>query len=103
MTGIEYDDFLDLGYEPAATELICEFAIEPAADMSMEAAASRVASESSNGTWAALHVDEDELTDLGAVACGIDGDAVTVSYPRRCSRLAACPRSSRVSPGTFSG
>ena len=37
------DDFLDLAYEPAATDLICEFTIEPAADMSMEAAASRVA------------------------------------------------------------
>jgi len=92
MTGIEYDDFLDLGYEPAATELICEFAIEPAADMSMEAAASRVASESSNGTWAALHVDEDELTDLGAVACGIDGDAVTVSYPAALFEAGSMPQ-----------
>jgi ribulose-bisphosphate carboxylase large chain len=81
MTGIEYDDFLDLEYEPGATELVCEFTIEPAAEMSMEAAASRVASESSNGTWATLHVDEDELTDLGAVACGIDGNEVTVAYP----------------------
>lgn len=81
MTGIEYDDFLDLEYEPVETELVCEFAIEPAADMSMEAAASRVASESSNGTWAALHVDENELTDLGAVACDIDGSDVTVAYP----------------------
>ncbi|WP_254523931.1 type III ribulose-bisphosphate carboxylase [Natrinema caseinilyticum] len=81
MTGIEYDDFLDLEYEPAETELVCEFAIEPAADMTMEAAASRVASESSNGTWAALHVDENELTDLGAVACDIDGSDVTVAYP----------------------
>ncbi|MFA9416944.1 type III ribulose-bisphosphate carboxylase [Natrinema sp. HArc-T2] len=81
MTGIEYDDFLDLAYEPATADLTCEFTIEPAADMSMEAAASRVASESSNGTWAALHVDEDELTDLGAVACEIDGDETTVAYP----------------------
>ena len=81
MTGIEYDDFLDLAYEPGETDLVCEFTIDPATDMSMEAAASRVASESSNGTWAALHVDEDELTDLGAVACGIDGERVTVAYP----------------------
>ncbi|AXR77583.1 type III ribulose-bisphosphate carboxylase [Natrarchaeobaculum sulfurireducens] len=81
MTGIEYDDFLDLEYEPAETDLVCAFRIDPAADMTMDEAASRVASESSNGTWAALHVDEDELTDLGAVACEIDGDAVTVAYP----------------------
>ncbi|WP_255192214.1 type III ribulose-bisphosphate carboxylase [Natronobeatus ordinarius] len=81
MTGIEYDDFLDLEYEPSETDLVCAFTIDPADGMSMEAAASRVASESSNGTWAALHVDEDELTHLGAVACEIDGGEVTVAYP----------------------
>ncbi|WIV66324.1 type III ribulose-bisphosphate carboxylase [Natrialbaceae archaeon AArc-T1-2] len=81
MTGIEYDDFLDLEYEPAETDLVCEFRIDPAEDVTTEAAASRVASESSNGTWAALHVDEDELTRLGAVACGIDGNEITVAYP----------------------
>ena len=81
MTGIEYDDFLDLAYEPAETDLVCAFRIDPAEGMSTEAAASRVASESSNGTWAALHVEEEELTDLGAVACEIDGDEITVAYP----------------------
>ena len=86
MTGIEYDDFLDLDYEPTDTDLVCEFSIAPATDMSMEAAASRVASESSNGTWAALHVDEAELTDLSAVACDIrenagPGGNITVAYP----------------------
>jgi ribulose-bisphosphate carboxylase large chain len=81
-TGIEYDDFLDLAYEPRDDDLVCEFTIDPAEGMSMEAAASRVASESSNGTWAALHVDEDELTDLGAVAYMIgNDDRVSVAYP----------------------
>lgn len=92
MTGIEYDDFLDLEYEPAATDLTCEFTIDPAADMSMEAAASRVASESSNGTWAALHVDEDELTDLGAVACEIDGSEITVAYPAALFEAGSMPQ-----------
>jgi ribulose-bisphosphate carboxylase large chain len=81
-TGIEYDDFLDLEYEPDDDDLVCEFTIDPADGMSMEAAASRVASESSNGTWAALSVDEDELTDLGAVAYVIgNDDRVSVAYP----------------------
>ncbi|WP_323676949.1 type III ribulose-bisphosphate carboxylase [Halorubellus sp. PRR65] len=81
-TGIEYDDFLDLEYEPRDDDLVCEFTIDPADGMSMEAAASRVASESSNGTWAALHVDEDELTDLSAVAYMIgNDDRVSVAYP----------------------
>ena len=81
-TGIEYDDFLDLEYEPDEDDLVCEFTIDPAEGMSMEAAASRVASESSNGTWAALSVDEDELTDLAAVAYVIgNDDRVSVAYP----------------------
>jgi ribulose-bisphosphate carboxylase large chain len=81
-TGIEYDDFLDLEYEPDEDDLVCEFTIDPADGMSMEAAASRVASESSNGTWAALSVDENELTDLGAVAYVIgNDDRVSVAYP----------------------
>jgi ribulose-bisphosphate carboxylase large chain len=80
MTGIEYDDFLDLEYEPGDDDLVCEFYVDPAEDMTMEAAASRVASESSNGTWAALDVGEG-FTDMGATACGIDGSTVTVAYP----------------------
>jgi ribulose-bisphosphate carboxylase large chain len=79
MTGIAYEDFLDTSYEPADTDLVCEFHVEPAADIGMEAAASRVASESSNGTWAELQVDE--FVDLSATACAIDGDRVTVAYP----------------------
>jgi ribulose-bisphosphate carboxylase large chain len=80
MTGIEYEDFLDLSYEPERSELVCRFYLEPAADMDMEAAASRVASESSNGTWAALNV-EGGVTDLSATAFAIDGDEVQVAYP----------------------
>jgi ribulose-bisphosphate carboxylase large chain len=79
MPGITYEDFLDLAYEPSDTDLVCDFHVEPAADMDIEAAASRVASESSNGTWAALHVDD--FVDLSATACGIDGARVTVAYP----------------------
>ncbi|WP_142860015.1 type III ribulose-bisphosphate carboxylase [Salinigranum halophilum] len=79
MTGITYEDFLDLGYEPSDSDLVCEFHVEPAADMDMEAAASRVASESSNGTWAELNVEE--FVDLSATACAIDGSRVTVAYP----------------------
>jgi ribulose-bisphosphate carboxylase large chain len=79
---ISYEDFIDLSYEPAKTELVCSFAVEPASDMSWEAAASRIASESSNGTWAELQV-EGSVADLSATACDIDEDAgeVTVAYP----------------------
>ncbi len=91
MVGITYEDFLDLDHDPDETELVCEFYVEPAADQSPESAASRVASESSNGTWAELQV-EGSVTDLSATACGIeeatvagradrDGYRVTVAYP----------------------
>jgi len=80
MTGIEYDDFVDLGYEPEPTELVCEFYVEPGAGMDMRDAAGRVASESSNGTWAELQVDE-RVTDLSATAYEIDGDRISVAYP----------------------
>ncbi|MFB6155544.1 MAG: type III ribulose-bisphosphate carboxylase [Haloferacaceae archaeon] len=80
MTGIRYEDFLDLRYEPTPSDLVCRFSLEPAADMDVEAAASRVASESSNGTWAALQV-EGDVTDLSATAFAIDGDEVSVAYP----------------------
>jgi ribulose-bisphosphate carboxylase large chain len=80
--GITYEDFLDQEYEPLDSDLVCEFSIEPAPDMDWEAAASRVASESSNGTWAELQV-EGSITDLSATACAIDEESgvVTVAYP----------------------
>ncbi|KAB1191970.1 type III ribulose-bisphosphate carboxylase [Haloferax sp. MBLA0076] len=78
--GITYEDFLDLDYEPSAEELVCTFRIDPATGMTPEAAASRVASESSNGTWAALQTGDD-FTDMGATAFSIDGDTVKVAYP----------------------
>lgn len=78
--GLTYEDFLDLSYEPRDADLVCRFRIEPAEDQTMESAASRVASESSNGTWAALDTGED-FTDMGATAFAIDGDEIGVAYP----------------------
>ncbi|WP_254544223.1 type III ribulose-bisphosphate carboxylase [Halomarina pelagica] len=80
MPGITYEDFIDLEYDPADSDLVCAFRVEPAADMSMEAAASRVASESSNGTWAELQV-EGSVTDLSATAFSIEGSEIRVAYP----------------------
>ncbi|MGB9957935.1 type III ribulose-bisphosphate carboxylase [Haloferax prahovense] len=78
--GITYEDFLDLDYEPTDEDLVCTFRIDPATGMSTEAAASRVASESSNGTWAALQTGAD-FTDMGATTFDIDGDRIKVAYP----------------------
>jgi len=78
--GITYEDFLDLDYEPTDEDLVCTFRIDPATGMSTEAAASRVASESSNGTWAALQTGAD-FTDMGATTFDIDDDLIRVAYP----------------------
>ncbi|MCL9813744.1 type III ribulose-bisphosphate carboxylase [Natranaeroarchaeum aerophilus] len=91
MTGIEYDDFLDPEYEPVETDLVCEFRLDPAAGMSMDEAASRVASESSNGTWAPLQAGED-VTDLSAVAFDIDADRALVAYPAALFEAGSLPQ-----------
>ncbi|MFW5919440.1 MAG: type III ribulose-bisphosphate carboxylase [archaeon] len=81
MPGISYEDFVDTGYEPSDSDLVCEFAIDPADGLDMLDAAGRVASESSNGTWATLDV-EDEITDLSATAFEIGDGEISVAYPR---------------------
>ncbi|WP_435185188.1 type III ribulose-bisphosphate carboxylase [Halobellus sp. EA9] len=88
MAGITYEDFIDLSYEPADSDLVCTFRIAPAEGMDVADAASRVASESSNGTWAALPTGEG-FTDMGATAFAIDDGEVAagetteirVAYP----------------------
>lgn len=80
MTGISYEDFVDTDYRPDPSDLVCEFAIEPAAGLDMIDAAGRVASESSNGTWATLQVD-DRVTDLSATAFEMGDGEVSVAYP----------------------
>lgn len=80
MTGISYDDFVDLSYEPRSSDLVCRFYVKPASDMTMEDTAGRVASESSNGTWAELQV-EGSVTDLSATAFAIEDDEIAVAYP----------------------
>ncbi|MEF8801125.1 MAG: type III ribulose-bisphosphate carboxylase [Halolamina sp.] len=86
MPGITYEEFIDLEYDPVPSDLICEFSLVPASDMSLEEAASRVASESSNGTWAELQV-EGSITDLSATAYDISEGAgesaatAMVAYP----------------------
>ncbi len=80
MVSIEYEDFIDLSYTPNDDDLVCEFYLEPAADMDMEDAAGRVASESSNGTWSALQVDE-RIKEMSATAFSIDGNTAHIAYP----------------------
>jgi len=88
MGSISYADFVDRSHEPRETELVCRFFVVPAEGLDAADAAGRVASESSNGTWAELEV-EGSVTDLSATAFAIeaatagqfDGYEVGVAYP----------------------
>ncbi|MDY6789285.1 MAG: type III ribulose-bisphosphate carboxylase [Candidatus Nanohaloarchaea archaeon] len=91
MVSIKYKDFLDLGYEPKDSELVCDFYIEPAEGIDMESAAGRVASESSNGTWAELQVEAD-IKRLSATAFEIEGNNIKVAYPSELFELGSMPQ-----------
>ncbi|MFB6234371.1 MAG: type III ribulose-bisphosphate carboxylase [Halopenitus sp.] len=88
MGSISYADFVDRSHDPGMTELVCRFFVVPAEGLDAEDAAGRVASESSNGTWAELEV-EGSVTDLSATAFAIEaatagefeGYEVGVAYP----------------------
>jgi ribulose-bisphosphate carboxylase large chain len=82
---MEYADFLEESYDPQPDDLVCTFRLVPGQGLSVEAAAARVASESSNGTWAALSPESD-VRQYSALACDIGeegeyGTEVTVAYP----------------------
>lgn len=80
MAGIQYEDFVDTDYEPTDTDLVCEFVLEPGEGMDMMDTAGRVASESSNGTWATLNV-PDRVTELSATTFDVGDGRITVAYP----------------------
>lgn len=43
MAGINYADFLDESYEPADSDLVCRFSVQPGEGLDMAAVAGRVA------------------------------------------------------------
>jgi ribulose-bisphosphate carboxylase large chain len=77
---MEYDDFIDLKYQPNKDDLICLFRITPSKDFSMKEAAIRVAAESSNGTWSDLEI-PNHIEALKAIVFDINKDLVKVAYP----------------------
>ncbi|MDI9633286.1 MAG: type III ribulose-bisphosphate carboxylase [Methanolinea sp.] len=76
-----YMEFVDTGYEPGRDELVALFSFEPAAGISREEAAGRIASESSTGTWTTLHTVPPRMEDLKATVFRIEGNYAYISYP----------------------
>ncbi|MDH7511225.1 MAG: type III ribulose-bisphosphate carboxylase [Methanolinea sp.] len=76
-----YMDFVDTSHEPGKDELIALFSFEPAAGISREEAAGRIASESSTGTWTTLASLPERMKDLQATVFALEGNYAWISYP----------------------
>lgn len=77
---MKYLDFVNLGYKPTETDLICTFYIEPEGICLAEAAGG-VAAESSIGTWTELTTTKEYVNRLAARVFNIDGNTVKIAYP----------------------
>ncbi len=75
-----YIDFVDLGYEPSETDLICDFYLEPEG-LSLEEGAGGIAAESSIGTWTELTTVKPYVERLSAKVFQIEGSECRIAYP----------------------
>jgi ribulose-bisphosphate carboxylase large chain len=87
-----YSGFVDLSHIPEEDELVALFYVEPAEGISVEEAAARVASESSNGTWTDLPTMSERIRKLSAKVFKIDGRWFLVSYPVELFELGNMPQ-----------
>ncbi|RSN73074.1 type III ribulose-bisphosphate carboxylase [Candidatus Methanodesulfokora washburnensis] len=87
-----YSGFVDLSHIPEEDELVALFYVEPAEGISVEEAAARVASESSNGTWTDLPTMSERIRKLSAKVFKIDGKWFLVSYPVELFELGNMPQ-----------
>jgi len=76
-----YKEFVDTKYEPAKDDLVCLYYFEPAAGITKEEAAGRIASESSTGTWTTLFSMPQRMMKLKATAFEFDKNFVKIAYP----------------------
>ena len=77
---MRYVDFVDQSYKPKATDLICDFYVEPEG-ISLTEAAGGVAAESSVGTWTELTTIKPYVEKLAARVFSIDGNNIRIAYP----------------------
>lgn len=76
-----YTDFVNEGYKPKKTDIVCLFYFEPAKGISIKEAAGRIASESSAGTWTTLTRMPKRIRKVMATAYDIRGHYVKIAYP----------------------
>ena len=78
--GLKYVDFVDLGYTPKETDVVCTFHVEPKG-ISLKEAAGGVAAESSVGTWTELTTEKAYVRKLAAHVFSINGNTMKIAYP----------------------
>ena len=88
---MEYKDFVNLKYKPKSSDIVCLFRVEPSFGISMKEAVSRVASESSNGTWSNLEVGP-HIRNIRARAFEIKKNYVKVAYPIELFEMGSVPQ-----------
>lgn len=77
---MRYTDFVDLGYKPKDTDVVCTFHVEPQ-DISLKEAAGGVAAESSIGTWTELTTIKPYVEKLAAHVFSLKGSTIKIAYP----------------------
>ncbi|MEM3280134.1 MAG: type III ribulose-bisphosphate carboxylase [Candidatus Micrarchaeaceae archaeon] len=87
-----YNDFIDLKYKPDESDIVALFRVEPAKGISMKNAIGRIASESSNGTWAELTTLKEHIRKIRARAFSIKGNYVKVAYPIELFEMGSVPQ-----------
>jgi ribulose-bisphosphate carboxylase large chain len=88
----QYLDFYDTNYKPKSSDVICLFRVEPARGISKKEVIGRVASESSNGTWAPLTTLKPHIRKIRARAYEVKGNYVKIAYPIELFEMGSVPQ-----------
>ncbi|MBS3815480.1 MAG: type III ribulose-bisphosphate carboxylase [Hadesarchaea archaeon] len=84
MQSMKYEDYLDETHEPSKKELVCEFKLKHAPEVSFEWTAGAIAAESSIGTWDPnLSTMREGIRELGAKVfwTNEENGEIKVAYP----------------------
>ncbi|MCI4432330.1 MAG: type III ribulose-bisphosphate carboxylase [Nitrosopumilus sp.] len=77
----QYLNFVDYGYSPKKSDVVCLFRFEPKNGISIRESVGRLASESSTGTWTALSKMPTRVKKLQAISFDVKDDFVKIAYP----------------------
>nr|VDD88960.1 RuBisCO long chain, Form III-b [uncultured archaeon] len=77
---MQYIDFINIGYRPKETDLICRFRLETNGQP-FNVIAGGIAAESSVGTWTELSTEKPYMRDMAAKIFRICDHSIDVAYP----------------------